>query len=220
MSVASSRYTTTTNRLKKSSTAKSSLLHDNVKNYPHRETLVKRSSPTKRVNPNSTASAISGSYDSINLQKIGGKNVYSVNNASSELISELSVAPDQSVYTAMKPQQQPQASLLVKALSKRGSLLGPFKFMTEELSDNQLNHYNKGHLETVLKQLELLQFLVTSKFQEERKENEEVVIKAWNVVTEKEDEAFHVGIKERTVEEVQNCHYRLVEMVRNESLFF
>lgn len=216
MSVSSSRYSTATtiNRMKKNS-AKSSLLHDNVRNYPHREGLVKKSSPTKApVNHNNNLSSVSifsGSLDQSALSHKSMKGIYNVNNASTELISEMSIAQEQSIYNPNAP--RPKSQQVVTPSSKRGSLLGPFKFMTDELEENKLSHYNKGHLETVMKQLDLLQCLLQTKFQEERKDKEDQILKAWMVVGEKEEEAFSIGIKERTVEEVHNCHHRLVDMV-------
>ena len=215
MSVASSRYSTTTtiNRMKKNS-AKSSLLHDNVRNYPHRESLVKKSSPTHKAPINSSnlssVSIFSGSLDHSAMSHKSMKSIYNLNNASTELISEMSLAQEQSIYNPNAPRPKSQA---VTPTSKRGSLLGPFKFMTDELEENKLSHYNKGHLETVMKQLDLLQCLLQTKFQEERKDKEEQILKAWMIVGEKEEEAFSIGIKERTVEEVHKCHHRLVDMV-------
>jgi hypothetical protein len=101
----------------------------------------------------------------------------------------------------------------VKTANRRGSLLGPFKFMTSDIDENKIQYYSKRDLLTLSKQLEMLEYLLVGKFQEERTEAEGEILKAWMLVKDKEEEAFNMTIKERTIEEVQNVHTRLIEMV-------
>lgn len=194
-----------------SSKSKSSLLGENVKNYPHRESLVKKSSPYKSSN-NTGFNLATSSLDSNQVNKTLKNFPRGSTYASSELLSELSQLDSPSKTGTVLTTAT--TTTTNKPTGKRGSLLGPFKFMTSELEDHKLQHYNKGHLETVLKQLDLLQCLLVTKFQEERHENETQVMKAWMAVNEKEEEAFTISIKSRTVEEVHKIHHRLVEMVR------
>lgn len=210
------------NRYKTSSTkTRNSLLGENVKNYPHRESLVKKTSPYKSNNNNPNPSIIGGPsiFSSSSLDSnIVGKTLKNMNrtsaNVSSELLSELSLIHDSPSKAGGAATVVTNASTSTnKASGKRGSLLAPFMFMTSELEEHKLQHYNKGHLETVLKQLDLLQCLLVTKFQEDRHENETQVLKSWMAVNEKEEEAFTITIKSRTAEEVHNVHHRLVEMV-------
>lgn len=178
------------------------MLCENVKNYPHRESLVKKSSPSKQAYLSMLSSS---SMDSNLVQRALLKN-----HQHSELVSELSVLDSQSRVGSVTTVNTTTAP---KPATRRGSLLGPFKFMTSELEEHKLQHYNKGHLETVLKQLDLLQYLLIAKFEEDRRENEGEIMKAWMSVNEKEEEAFTMSIKEKTAEEVHNVHNRLMDMV-------
>jgi hypothetical protein len=232
VSIASSKIskTSTVQRIKKnnSSKVKSHLLYDNVKNYPHRESLVKKSSPIHKTTF-SQQLALTASHHH------GG--IMSARNLTNELVSELSLSHiDNSQFggvgssifggtssklngsTTMVSINGTKETTLFKTTTvsshnKRGNLLGPFKFMTEELEEKKLQYYTKGHLETLNKQLSLLEILLATKFQTDRSETETLIMTSWMAVHQKEEEAFTMSMKERTVEEVHNVHHRLVEMV-------
>lgn len=201
-------------RYKSSVRNKNSLLCENVKNFPHRESLVKKSSPLKQ-----SRGPINLSSSSIDSNLLSKSMLKHPQGNSSELMSELSVQLD----TASRVSTLPPVAGTVSApkpYGKRGNLLGPFKFMTSEVDQGKLKHYSKGHLETLLKQLDLLQFLLVSKFDEDRKESDLEIMKSWMAVHQKEEEAFTICIREKTVEEVHSVHNRLVDMVRRLLFFF
>lgn len=96
---------------------------------------------------------------------------------------------------------------------RNGSMLGPFNQMTKEMTYEQYTRFTSKDLESLRRQLVLLKLQLTSKVTCDRVENESLIKRMWLMVTKKEEEAYTISVREKTMEEFVKVHNRLMEIV-------
>lgn len=154
-----------------------SLLSDIIKKYPPRENLLraknaKISSPSKTTRLGGDHHSVSSSLHdtSVNFSpsKAGGRS------SPSREIDGINVSPT------------------------RGSLLGPFNFMTANLEDLHGEELSKSEMTTIHRQLVLLRLQMKYKNNQDRVLSKDQVLQAWYYVTEQEEKTF---LMQRKIEE-------------------
>jgi hypothetical protein len=75
-------------------------------------------------------------------------------------------------------------------------------------------------LRTIMNQLTLFRFLLDKKLSEDRSTEEKLLLIAWQLVYDAEEEAFGLKSKERIALEINKIHGQLIDMVRAVNFLF
>lgn len=151
-----------------------SLLSDSIKKYPPRENLLrvkngKISSPSKAARFGGEHRSVSSSVDD-NVSPVKARGPSPLTRE----IDGINVSPT------------------------RGSLLGPFNFMTANLEHLHSEELSKSEMMTIHRQLVLLRLQMKYKNNEDRILSKDQVLQAWYFVTEQEEKTF---LMQRKLEE-------------------
>ena len=171
-----------------------SLLADSIQKYPPRENLLR----LRSGRPSSPAKT----------PRLGG--------GDNSIVSASSVNDSQSSFSPTKGNGRSSPSREVDGFSvspTRGSLLGPFNFMTSNIETIKADEFTREEMTTVHRQLVLLRLQMKYKNNQDRVLSKDQVLQAWYYVTEQEEKTFLMQRKLEEFESVFSGQRKLEDMV-------
>lgn len=97
--------------------------------------------------------------------------------------------------------------------------MGPYTHLLKELKRERSLYSKDGakerDLRTIMNQAALFRLQLNRKLNEDRSTEEHLLLVAWQLVFDAEEEAFGLRSKERIAMEINRIHAQLVDMVRN-----
>ncbi len=98
------------------------------------------------------------------------------------------------------------------------ALVGPYSFFLKELKKEKSAYLKEDSkerdLRTIMNQLTLFRYQLQLKLEENRTNEERLLLATWQMVHDTEEEAFGLRSKERIALEINKIHSQLVDMVR------
>lgn len=134
-------------------------------------------------------------------------------------LSRTPTRPDPAAAASPARPRTPSRSAATGAVSALKALVGPYSFLLKELRKER-GLYSRDEdvrdrdLRTVLNQVTLFRHLLTKKLGEDRSHEERLLLLAWQLVYDAEEEAFGLKSKERIATEINKIHAQLIDMVR------
>ncbi len=127
------------------------------------------------------------------------------------------------VSTPTRP-RTPSRSTAVSSARELKALVGPYSFLLKELKKER-SIYTKDEdardrdMRTIMNQLALFRYQLGKKLAEDRSHEEKLLLEAWQLVYDAEEEAFGLKSKERIALEINKIHGQLIDMVLHATTF-